>query len=363
MEQRQRVRTREPEPERDLLGGGYRARNAFVERQFKGRIVVAGKTVPENVSRQGRTRWYLAPHQHKDTVLQDWFVFIHDVVVHSGRHIHQGGICLYVLEGHGYTEVDGVQYEWRAGDLILLPLKPGGVEHQHFNKEEGQGCRWLAFIYLPYKDHTASGLKQVSSSADFRDMPGADTPDETTPYNPSRDFAGWPADSFGEIPATPGFNGYFDLIRRRDAERQWLGDATCLLHGDALPWEVNPQGIMQWYLHPALREPATRTYLFYRQEIPPGSRSGCQRHQGGQIVYFLEGRGYTIIDGARYEWEAGDLLQLPLRPDGVAYQHFNASPAERVRLVACEPNAVDALGVDRGSGLVQLENCPEYARR
>jgi hypothetical protein len=24
---------------------------------------------------------------------------------------------------------------------------------------------------------------------------------------------------------------------------------------------------------------------------------------------------------------------------------------------------VDALGVDRGSGLVQLENCPEYARR
>jgi gentisate 1,2-dioxygenase len=41
-------------------------------------------------------------------------------------------------------------------------------------------------------------------------------------------------------------------------------------------------------------------------------------HQGGLVIYVLEGegaegRGYTILDDERYEWEAGDVMTLPLR--------------------------------------------------
>ncbi len=52
--------------------------------------------------------------------------------------------------------------------------------------------------------------------------------------------------------------------------------------------------------------------------------------------------------------------ELPLRPDGIVYQHFNTDPAQRVRFIACEPNHLDSLGVDRGSGFEQLEVAPEY---
>jgi gentisate 1,2-dioxygenase len=120
---------------------------------------------------------------------------------------------------------------------------------------------------------------------------------------------------------------------------------------------------MQWYLHPALHDTLLRTLMFYRQEIPPGSRSGKQKCQGSLLFYVQEGRGYTILDGARHPWEAGDLINLPIREEGVVYQHFNVDPDQRVLLVACEPNLVDALGVDKGSGFEQLEPAPEYRQR
>jgi hypothetical protein len=50
-----------------------------------------------------------------------------------------------------------------------------------------------------------------------------------------------------------------------------------------------------------------------------------------------------------------------LRPDGVVFQHVNDSRGP-ARLIACEPNYLEALGTDRGSGFIQLENCPEYDR-
>lgn len=350
----------ERERERVPFGKAYDDRDAFIERQFRGRVLIRGRELPERTSGQARTTWYIGPQYYTDTALTDWYVFINNVVVHSGRHIHQGGLCLFILEGEGYTIVDGEKEEWRAGDLVLLPVKPGGVEHQHFNAKEGAGCRWLAFIYLPFFDHVASGLKQTAYSADYEDASAGAPPERVTLYNPARDFVGWPTDSYGEAPPPGDFHGYFDLARRRDAGRAWLAHSKNVVRGEVLPWELNPQGWMQWYLHPALPEPSIRTYLFYRQEIPPGSRSGRQRHQGGVIVYFLEGHGHTLMDGERYDWEPGDLLQLPLRPDGVSYQHFNDSASERVRLIACEPNLIEALGLDRGAGFMQLENCPEW---
>jgi hypothetical protein len=44
----------------------------------------------------------------------------------------------------------------------------------------------------------------------------------------------------------------------------------------------------------------------------------------------------------------------------VIYQHFNGDQKNRVRLISVEANTVGALGMDRGCGFEQLENCPEY---
>ena len=155
-------------------------------------------------------------------------------------------------------------------------------------------------------------------------------------------------------------NFYARTIELRDHWRAEQKRAIKVIKGKELPLEINPQGLMRWYLHPDIHDTAIRTYFFYLQEIPPGSRSGKLRHPGEVIIYIKEGRGYTLLDGERYEWKARDLLTLPVRPDGVVFQHFNTDTEVTAKLAVCEPNVVDSLGVDRGGGLEQIEPCPEW---
>jgi gentisate 1,2-dioxygenase len=155
-------------------------------------------------------------------------------------------------------------------------------------------------------------------------------------------------------------NRYQQLIQTRDDERRRIAAAGVCVKGAELPWEVNPQGVMKWYMHPEIDSTAHKFLIFYAEEIPAGSRSGKQRCQGGMVIVAVEGAGYTVIDGERYDWKKGDLFQLPIKPDGVVFQHFNKSEKEAAVLLAAEPNLVATTGVDRACGFEQLEQAPEY---
>jgi hypothetical protein len=77
-------------------------------------------------------------------------------------------------------------------------------------------------------------------------------------------------------------------------------------------------------------------------------------------MLILEGTGYTVIDGVKYPWKAGDLVSLPLRADGIIVQHFNTDPAKPAKFIATEANWFESTTVDRGCGFEQLEDAPEY---
>lgn len=151
-----------------------------------------------------------------------------------------------------------------------------------------------------------------------------------------------------------------ELFRMRDEWRGRMLKSTTLVKGKDLQWEINRHGKMKWYLHPALKDRAIRSLMIFVQEIPPLSRTGKQRHQGGLVHYVLEGRGYTILNGQKHEWEEGDFIVLPILPSGVEYQHFNDDDKRPVLLIAAQSNLFDALGVDMGSGFEQLEDAPEH---
>ncbi|HLC25175.1 MAG TPA: cupin domain-containing protein [bacterium] len=151
-----------------------------------------------------------------------------------------------------------------------------------------------------------------------------------------------------------------ELFAQRDQWRGLLRKAISLVEGKKLKWEINRQGKMRWYLHPNITNTSLRSLLVFMQEIPPGSRSGKQKHQGGIVHFVLKGRGYTVVNGKRHDWEAGDTISLPVFPDGIEYQHFNSDPGAPVVFIAAQASLGDPLGVDMGSGLEQIENCPEY---
>lgn len=160
-------RTREAEARDDpFYKYGFTQSDLWLQRATEGTVVIKGKEQPWRQGRQGLAKWFLNP-MRQDTALNGWMLFVHDIRSHSGRHVHQGGLALYIMEGTGWTTVDGVRHDWEEGDLVLLPLKAEGVEHQHFNANPGTPCKWLAMIYTHFYEALCCQHEQKELSPDW----------------------------------------------------------------------------------------------------------------------------------------------------------------------------------------------------
>jgi len=155
-------------------------------------------------------------------------------------------------------------------------------------------------------------------------------------------------------------NFWNELLALRDRQREQQKTAVQVVRRGELPLESNSQGLMRWYLHPSITDTVLSSLTIFEQEIPPGGRSGRLGFQGGQVIFIIEGNGYTLIDGVKHQWKSRDVLNLPLKKDGIVVQHFNSSPDKAARFLAVEPNLFAALGVDRGSGFEQMEPAPDF---
>jgi hypothetical protein len=158
-------------------------------------------------------------------------------------------------------------------------------------------------------------------------------------------------------------NYWDDIIALRDKQREDRRNPIVIVKGSKLEQETNANGLMRWFMHPSIKNNALSTMLFYEQELPPHSRSGRLLFQGGQVMFITEGRGHTMIDGVKHAWEAGDVLNLPLRRDGIVVQHVNDDPEKPAKFVAVEPNFLESATVDRGSGFELIEPAPEYLKK
>ncbi len=354
----ERERTREPDADQTTdYEKSMRLYQQWADRQKNGDLLIRADKHDYQASRQGFLKYYMTALT-TDTAVSSWCVFEQLIKKQSGRHRHQGGIIIYAIEGEGSTHVNGEVLEWKAGDLLLLPIVPGGCVHQHWNRDVSKGCRWVAFEDLMLCQYTAKTMEQVTEMPDFRG--GAySAPDGVV-------RKGWKTTVNGDqVPLVTSpdelanANLFDRLLTMRDQQRARLAKSTFTIRGDELPWELNAHGRMQWYLHPCIAYTAVQTHVLYRQEIPVGSRSGVHRHGGDIVFYMLEGEGYTEVDGVHYNWKSGDLMTLPIWPAGVVYRHVNTGSTP-VRLIAVERNLVHMTGVDRQSGFEQLQPCPEY---
>ena len=98
----ERERVREKEPVQKDQGEHYentlRLNGDARERDKTGKIVIKAKERPWHQHRQALTKTYLSWHGFSDTAAVDWTCFIHDVKKHSGKHRHQGGIPLVLIQ-------------------------------------------------------------------------------------------------------------------------------------------------------------------------------------------------------------------------------------------------------------------------
>jgi uncharacterized RmlC-like cupin family protein len=96
--------------------------------------------------------------------------------------------------------------------------------------------------------------------------------------------------------------------------------------GGLIKFTDGPQTFSRHYLEP--KDGITQTFHLHLEEYSPGARSQKHGHVNEAAFYILDGAGYEIHDGIRYDWKAGDVAIVH---NNCVHQHFNASTTEPAR--------------------------------
>jgi quercetin dioxygenase-like cupin family protein len=83
----------------------------------------------------------------------------------------------------------------------------------------------------------------------------------------------------------------------------------------------------EWSLIDPGQEPfRTQSLQAHFVILPPGGRNDGHGHQNEAFFYILEGRGFELHDGLRYDWEEGDAVVVH---NDCVHWHNNADPHNR----------------------------------
>ena len=97
------------------------------------------------------------------------------------------------------------------------------------------------------------------------------------------------------------------------------------------------------YVDPTRGGPVFKTMTFFAQMLRPGERTQPLKQTASLLVAPLEGRGHSLIDGARFDWAPFDTLAVP---GGAWCEHANGSEtAPAVLFVASDRPTLGALGL------------------
>jgi quercetin dioxygenase-like cupin family protein len=96
--------------------------------------------------------------------------------------------------------------------------------------------------------------------------------------------------------------------------------------GKLIRFNDGPQTYSRHYVEP--KDGITQTFHIHLEEYAPGGRSQKHGHVNEAAFYILDGEGYEIHDGIRYDWKAGDIAIVH---NNCVHQHFNASETKPAR--------------------------------
>lgn len=108
-----------------------------------------------------------------------------------------------------------------------------------------------------------------------------------------------------------------DMLEHRSA----TSEGKILARVEDLVWGTTKMSTSCLVVSP-LNGFALKTMHAHLDEMRPRTNSGRHRHASEAIMHCLEGRAYSVIDGVRYDWHAGDTFVIP---SGAWHQHFNES--------------------------------------
>ncbi|ADO71012.1 cupin domain-containing protein [Stigmatella aurantiaca] len=129
-------------------------------------------------------------------------------------------------------------------------------------------------------------------------------------------------------------------------------DASCLHKG--VRGEIASGGFSAERGHPVFPIKApTKAVSCSIGEIAQGDKTSNHRHAYEALMYVISGKGYSIVEGKRFDWEAGDSLYTP---PWCWHQHFALEGHAVQYITATNMPMLHALG----QTVIREEESPEH---
>lgn len=225
-----------------------------------------------------------------------------------------GEMVVHVLNGRGHSMMDDQRVDWSSHDSLHIQK---GAWYQHANASDDEPAHLLVGRPTPILEHLAPHAI-VYKGDSFSDMPDD--------YKPEHPFTGERVE-VGYVGGQKWMSELQLAAHERLAERERKRRAArVLLQGsEAVIQRSEHKGDWKVGLIDEHLGFDNRILAMYVHQMPADSHTETHKH-GEAIVYVLSGRGYSIVEGERFEWRAGDCIFVQ---PGVWHQHFNHDP-ERV---------------------------------
>jgi quercetin dioxygenase-like cupin family protein len=119
-----------------------------------------------------------------------------------------------------------------------------------------------------------------------------------------------------------GIEGHYNL---KD-ELARLRAQPRVVKGREMKFNDGPQAFSRHYVEPI--DGVAQTLHIHLEEYAPGGKNQKHGHVNEAPFYILDGDGYEIHDGIRYDWAAGDVVVVH---NNCVHQHHNASMTKPAR--------------------------------
>ncbi len=241
-------------------------------------------------------------------------------------HRHTNAALRFIIEGEGaYTIVDGQPVSMAPGDFLITPSWSW-----HGHAHDGSGpMMWLDVLDAP-----------LIAAMDWRFYEEYDSPNRLQPAEGPCDSSLRRFAAGGLVPlaARNSSAPHSPLFRwQRDQTLEALDKLT---EDDASPYD----GLALAYTDPSTGGPVMPTIDCTIQRLPAGYRTKAHRHTTNTIYHVVQGSGFSVIDGLRFDWQTSDTFCVP---NWCWHEHSAAPNEQAVLFAASDAPVLQALHVYR----------------